>query len=42
MCSRFSCVAAGMERFFLDLMEAVKNGAGCGSVWNSKLQTELR
>ena len=42
MCSRFSCVVAGRKRFSLDLAEAVKNGAGCGSVWNSKLQTELR
>ena len=35
MCSRYFCVAAGMGRFFLDLTEAVKNVAGCGSVWNS-------
>ena len=32
MCSRYSCVAAGMEIFSLGLMQAVKNVAGCGSV----------
>ena len=41
MCSRFSCVSAGMERLSLDLTEAVKIVAGCGSVWNSWSQTEL-
>ena len=35
MCLRYSCVAAGMERLFLDLWQAVENVAGCGSVWNS-------
>ena len=35
MCSRFSCVTAGMERFSLDLALAVKNAVGCGSVRNS-------
>ena len=33
--SRHSCVTPGMERFSSDLMQAVKNVAGCGSVWNS-------
>ena len=28
MCSRFSCVASGLERFSLDLIEAVKNVVG--------------
>ena len=30
MCSRFSCVAAGMKRLSLDITEAVKNVAGLG------------
>ena len=30
MCSRYSCVATGMESFFLDLTQAVKNVARCG------------
>ena len=34
MCSRYSSVAAGMERFSLDLMQAFKNVAGCESVGN--------
>ena len=34
MGSRFSCVATGMERLSLDLLQAVKNIARCGSVWN--------
>ena len=34
-CLRYSCVAAGMETFFLDLTQAVKNVAGCESVWDS-------
>ena len=33
--SRYSCVTAGMESFFLDLTEVVENVAGCGSIWNS-------
>ena len=32
--SRFSCVAAGIERLSLDLSEAVRNIVGCGTVWN--------
>ena len=32
----------GMERFSLDLMQFVRNVAGCGSVWNSWSQTNLR
>ena len=35
MCSRYSCVAAGIETFSLDLMQAVKNVVGCGSVCDS-------
>ena len=34
MGSKFSCVAAGMERLSLDLSRVVKNIVGCGSVWN--------
>ena len=34
MGSRFSCEVAGMERLSLDLLRAVKNKVGCGSVWN--------
>ena len=34
MGSRFSCVAAGMERLSLDHLKDVKNIVGCGSVWN--------
>ena len=34
-CSRYSCVAAGMETFFLDLTQVAKNVAGCESVWDS-------
>ena len=30
--SRFSCVPAGMKRHSLDLLQAVKNIVGCGSV----------
>ena len=32
MGSKFSCVSAGMERLFLDLLRAVKNIVGCGSL----------
>ena len=32
--SRFSCVVVGMERLSLDLLQAVTNIVGCGSVWN--------
>ena len=32
MGSRFSCMAAEMERHFLDLPQAVKNRVGCGNV----------
>ena len=42
MCSRYFCVAAGMEKFSLDLTQAVRNVAGCGNVWNSWSQTDLR
>ena len=35
MGTRFSCMTAGMEILSLDLMQAVKNIVGCGSVWNS-------
>ena len=35
MGTRFSCMTAGMEILSLDLMQAVKNILGCGSVWNS-------
>ena len=35
MCFRYSCVAAGMERFSLDLTQVVKNVAECGSFWKS-------
>ena len=31
--SRFSCMAARMGRLSFDLLEAVKNVVGCGSVW---------
>ena len=34
MGSRFSCMAAGMERLYLDLLQAVKNIVGHGSTWN--------
>ena len=36
--SRFSCVVAWMERLSLDLLQAVKNIVGCGSVWNLQPQ----
>ena len=42
---RFSCVNPGMERFSLDLPKAVKKYAlevGCGIVWNSKSQDDLK
>ena len=42
MCSRYFGMAAGMERFSVDLTQTVRNVAGCGSVWNSWLQTDLR
>ena len=32
----------GMERFSLDLTQFVRNVAGCGSVWNSWSQTNLK
>ena len=35
MCSRFSCVAAAIDRFTLDIMQAVENAAECRSVRNS-------
>ena len=41
MCSRYFCVTAGMERFSLDLTQAVRNVAGCEGVWNSSSQTDL-
>ena len=31
MCSKYSCVAAGIEIFSLDLAQAVENVARCGS-----------
>ena len=34
MCSRYFGMVAGMERFSVDLTQAVRNVAGCGSVWN--------
>ena len=34
MGSRFSCVAAGIKIFSLDLSRSVKNIEGCSSVWN--------
>ena len=34
MVSRFSCVAAGMERLSVDLTQAVENIVECGSVCN--------
>ena len=34
MDSRFSCMAAVMERLSLDISRAVKNIVGCGSVWD--------
>ena len=34
MGSRFPCVAERMERLSLDLIQAVENIVGCGSVWN--------
>ena len=35
MCSRYFCMATGMERFSLDLTQAVRNVAGYESVSNS-------
>ena len=32
--SKFSCMAAGIERLSFDLLEAVKNVMGCGNVWD--------
>ena len=32
--ARFFCVAAGMERLSPDLLQAVKNVVGRGSVWD--------
>ena len=49
MCKRvgskmFPCVSAGMERFSLDLLRAVRKGCdlglGCGSLWNLWSQTK--
>ena len=34
MGSRFSCVAARMEKLSLDLPRAAKNIMRCGSLWN--------
>ena len=34
MGSKFSCVAAGMERLSFDQLQAVKNIVECDSVWN--------
>ena len=34
MCSRYFGMAAGIERLSVDLMQTVRNVAGCGSVWN--------
>ena len=34
ICSRNFCVAAGLEKFFLDLTQTVTNMAGCRSVSN--------
>ena len=31
--SRFPCMAARMGRLSFDLLEAVENVVGCGSVW---------
>ena len=42
MGSRFFCVAAGMERLSLDLLRAVKNIVGCGSVWNLQSHADVR
>ena len=42
MCSRYFGMVAGMERFSVDLTQAVRNVAGCGSVWNLWSQTDLR
>ena len=36
--SRFSCMAARMGRLSFDLLEAVKNVVGCGSVWDLQFQ----
>ena len=32
--SRFSCMAAGMERFSFDLLQVVKIVVGCGNKWD--------
>ena len=43
--SIFSCVAPGMERFSLGLPQVVKKctlEVGCGGVWNSESQVNLR
>ena len=40
--SKFSCVAEGMERLSLDLLQVVKNIMGCGSVWNLQSQAGVR
>ena len=35
--SRFSCVAAGMERLSLDLSRVAKNIVGCRNVWKLEI-----
>ena len=42
MGSRFSFVAAGMERLSLDLSQPVKKIAGCGSVWDLQSHADVR
>ena len=42
MGSRFSSVAAEMERLTLNLLQAVKNIVGCGNVWNLQSHTDTR
>ena len=41
MDSRFSCMAAAMERLSLDILRAVKNILGCGSVWDLLSHTDV-
>ena len=44
--SRFSCVVSRMEKFSLDLPQTVEKECalekGCGGVWNSLPQANLR
>ena len=40
--SRFSCVAAEMQRLSLDFSQAVKNMMGYGSVWYLQPQAGVR